>query len=54
VDGYVDEQGKAYGIGIILSLANARKLSKKDVKRIVEMYNNVPGERVKMFFRTKM
>jgi hypothetical protein len=54
VDGYVDDQGKAYGIGIILSLANAGRLSKRDVKRIVEMYNGVPEERVKMFFRAKM
>jgi hypothetical protein len=53
VDGYVDEQDKAYGIGIILSLASARRLSKRDVKRAVEMYNGIPEERIKMFFRAK-
>jgi hypothetical protein len=54
LDGYVDEQDRAYGIGIILSLASAGRLSKRDVKRVVEMYNNVPEERIKMFFRAKM
>jgi hypothetical protein len=54
LDSYVDEQDRAYGIGIILSLASARRLSKRDVKRVVEMYNNVPEERIKMFFRAKI
>jgi hypothetical protein len=54
VDGYIDEKTKASDLRLLNSFANAGRLSKRDVKRIVEMHDNIPEDRLKMFFREKM
>jgi hypothetical protein len=50
-DGYVDDEDKFIGLGMINSLASNGTVTKRDVKRLVLMYNNVPTERLKMFFK---
>jgi ribosomal protein L22 len=50
-DGYVDDKDKFVGLGMINSLASNGTVTKRDVKRLVLMYREVPIERIKMFFR---